>query len=301
MNMLAMMIWLAVLTMIVMAAIGVYRKPETWHVYAIFLLFPAEFMFLIYVGTRDNRHKCLRRFLPHVWQHPEIREARAKYRYFFVNEKEGGAIVFTNVKPLHLLCMYPRERTDVDWANYRDNPAMKALDWAVMSTFYLRFVWPFILSPMQLAFLGYRTAMKHGDFQPGQRVLCIGSGPLPYHCWWKKKLGENGEIVALDLDPYVNKTSLRVERTYEWLRGLFFRRRWVSTQVTGDAEELPFAEHSFDHVVAIRCYHVNVREALSVLKPGGKLLVDGFSPMAEFDEKTQQVEFTNSGWSTVTA
>ena len=294
MNLLTGIVLLVFAAIAILSILDTIEQPERWSVYLTLMFVPAFMLFGQFVVIPDNAHQCLRRITGYIWDHPDMRDARERYRYFYI--PENGKIVFTNVRPFFLLCSYTRQRADVDWRKYKNNRIRAALDWAIMSTFYLRFVWPFILSPMQLAFLSYRTAMKRVQFEQGKKVLMIGAGPLPYHVWWKKTLGPDGNIVALDIDPYVNRTSLRVEQAYEWLRSLFFKRRWVSSHVTGDAEELPFADYSFDIVVAIRCYHVNVKEGLRVLKPGGKLLVDETSQIAELNRETQHVEESTSWW-----
>lgn len=297
-NFMTLFILVMVLVMVVLAAADTIQKPHLLGTYLVFMVLPALMLFGQFVVMPDNSRLCLRRILMPVWAHPSVKEMRQKYRYFYLN---GDKMVFTNAKPFFLLTDAPYERTDVDWTAYKKNRVRAALDWALMSTFYLRFVWPFILSPMQLAFLAYWRATRKTEFKKGYKVLMIGSGPLPYHCWWKSRLGSDGHIIALDIDPYVNRTSRVVETLFEFLRGLLFGRRWVSTHVTGDAEELPFAAGTFDIVVSIRCYHVNFEEALRVLKPKGKLLVDGFSQVAKVDHDKQQIAENTGDWWLVTA
>ena len=294
MNMLTGMLLIVSIAVVIVGVIQTIEKPEMWYFCLTFTFLPAFMLFGQLVIRPYNAHQCLRRITPLIWDHPDVLDARKQRKYFYITE--SGKIVFTDVKPFFLLCSDVRQRADVDWGAYKNNRIRAALDWAIMSTLYLRFIWPFILSPMQLAPLAYKTAMRRVEFRQGQNVLMIGAGPLPYHVWWKGRLGVDGHIVALDIDPYVNHTSFQVERVYEWVRGLLLERRWVSAHVTGDAEELPFANDSFDIVVAIRCYHVNVGEALRTLKPGGKLLIDDNSQVAELDRETQQVDESTSWW-----
>ena len=271
-------------------------EPEAGKVF--FLFAGGEVLFVAFVifAIRDRAQQCLRQIAECVWDHPDIKQAHERYQYFYINEDQD--LVFTNAKVASWLTAYPRKTTAFDWRQYQDNRFFLAIDWLVMSTWYLRFMWPFIISPMQLAFLAYWRAKRQVAFQPGMRVLMIGAGPLPYHLAWKADLGPTGSIVALDIDPYVNRTSHWYERTFEALRGYWNESRWVSEHVVGDAEELPFAADKFDIVVAIRCYHVNVEEGLRVLKPGGKLLIDGYSQVKRHDHTDESV---HDSWRLFTA
>jgi SAM-dependent methyltransferase len=279
-------ILLAVCALVVIATTDIIQRPHLWEGYIVLMIFPIFLLLMQFVVAPDGARLYLRQALMPVWRHRAVTVLRQRYRYFYLN---GDKMVFTNAKPFFLFTGTPYERTDVEWIAYRKNRIRVALDWAIMSTFYLRFMWPFDLSPIQLAFLAYWWAPRKVGFSKGQKVLVIGSGPLPYHCWWKSRIGNDGYIVALDLDPYVNGMARAVERVFEFLRGLLLGRRFVSTYVTGNSEDLPFACGTFDIVVAIRCYHVNFEEALRVLKPQGKLLVDDFSQVAKVDRDKQQI------------
>ncbi len=150
---------------------------------------------------------------------------------------------------------------------------------------------------MQLAFLEYDETAKRIGLKSGQKVLIIGAGSVPYHIRWKKRLGPNGMITALDVDPFVLKDSERIERMIESVRGIFGKRRWVSEHIPGDAAELPFKAATFDAVIAVRCYYVSVVEALRVLKPEGKLLISNCGDIAELPKRDDpRLENTSNGW-----
>ena len=98
------------------------------------------------------------------------------------------------------------------------------------------------------------------------------------------------------MNPYVIKKSLYIESFLEWVRGLFSKNRWLSKHICADSEEVPLKDNSFDVVIAVRCYYVNVEEALRVLKPEGKLVISTCGDVRYLDREKQQVESTFNGW-----
>ncbi|HLE96561.1 MAG TPA: methyltransferase domain-containing protein [Candidatus Thermoplasmatota archaeon] len=119
--------------------------------------------------------------------------------------------------------------------------------------------------------------LGHVDARPGQRLLDVGSGPGQYH----SRLGDV-RVVAMDLSA-----------------GMLAKVRVPA--VRADAQALPFAEGSFDRVMANHVlYHVpDQRRALAeirrVVRSGGRVVLatNGRTTMRELfgiaDEAAQRV------------
>jgi len=218
-----------------------------------------------------------------------------RYKWIYVTPTE---LVFTDVRPSFLFRVSDRFPTNYSWEKpYRRDPISWFGDRVIFGGLYLRILWPYFFNPLQLAFLEYDKAAKRIGLKSGQKVLVIGAGSVPHHIRWKKRLGPNGMITALDIDPFVLKDSERIERVIERVRGIFGKRRWVSEHIPGDAAELPFEAATFDAVIAVRCYFVSVAEALRVLKPDGKLLISTCGDIAELPKRDDpRLEETFNGW-----
>jgi demethylmenaquinone methyltransferase/2-methoxy-6-polyprenyl-1,4-benzoquinol methylase len=113
--------------------------------------------------------------------------------------------------------------------------------------------------------------------QPGQAVLDIAAGTGDLTRAFARKVGPHGCVVHTD----INEAMLRVGRDRLVDEGL------VIPSMLCDAEQLPFADASFDIVsVAFGLRNMTHKDrALSemqrVLKPGGRLLVLEFSHVAK--------------------
>jgi len=124
------------------------------------------------------------------------------------------------------------------------------------------------------------------DDTAGARVLDLGcgAGHVSFHA-----APRAGEVVAYDLSP----DMLAVVAKAAADRGL----KNVATR-QGVAEELPFADASFDYVLSRYSVHhwrdfpMAMREVRRVLKPGGRFgVVDGISPgVPLFDTYLQSLE-----------
>jgi len=114
------------------------------------------------------------------------------------------------------------------------------------------------------------------DVKPGQRVLDIAGGTGDMALAFADKVGASGQVVHTD----INLAMLKQGRERLINQGVL-----LPTLVC-DAEQLPFADASFDQVcVAFGLRNMThkdqaLREMSRVLKPGGKLLVLEFSKVA---------------------
>lgn len=248
----------------------------------------------IHMKTRWIRRSCLVNLMLEIKDDKHVRDLLDQYKWVYITYAE---IIFTNVKPFFLFQVSDRFSTSYPWEKpYRRDPATWFLE-RVIGGIYLRILWPYLINPLQLAFLEYDKAARRIDLRSGQKVLIIGAGAVPHHIRWKNRLGPSGKITALDIDPFVLDDSEKIERLIEWMRGIFGKSRWLSEYISGDAAELPFEAGAFDAVIAIRCYFVSVDEALRVLKPDGKILISTCGDIAELPRNSDpRLESTSTGW-----
>ena len=124
-----------------------------------------------------------------------------------------------------------------------------------------------------------RFTIDEAGVKPGHRVLDLAGGTGDLASKFAEQVGESGEVVLAD----INRAMLEQGR-----------RRLVDAGVAGnlsiaqvDAENLPFADASFDRVaIAFGLRNVTDKAAAlasmyRVLKPGGKALILEFSKPAD--------------------
>ncbi len=261
------------------------------------------FIVMIFMHTKVigwNIRSNMVKFMNEIQNYEQIRSLLMEYKWFYLIQDdncEPVEIVFTKMRPMYLLRASTRFKTNYPWGKPLRRNFFTWFIERIIGGFYLRILWPYLFNPMQLAFLEYDKAAKRVGLKSGQRVLVIGAGSVPHHIRWKKRLGPDGTITALDVDPFVLKDSKRIECVIEWARGIFSKRRLVSAHIPGDAVELPFGTATFDAVIAVRCYFVSVAEALRVLKPNGKLLISTCGDITELPKREDpRLEDTSNGW-----
>ncbi len=120
-----------------------------------------------------------------------------------------------------------------------------------------------------------RFAIELAGIRPGQRVLDLASGTGDLVLHYVDLVGPNGLVVMSDIN--LNMLNLGRDRLLD--RGSPATLSYAQI----DAEQLPFADHSFDRVsIAFGLRNVTHKErALAemerVLRPGGRALVLEFS------------------------
>jgi ubiquinone/menaquinone biosynthesis C-methylase UbiE len=116
-----------------------------------------------------------------------------------------------------------------------------------------------------------RAALDAVQAKPGEHGLDIGPGPGFLACELAQQVGSNGRVTTVDNNPAMLAMTQR--------RAL---QQGVVDQVElheGDAATLPFADGTFDFVVASQVYEyvASIEQALAeawrVLRPGGRLVV----------------------------
>ncbi|RUO48513.1 bifunctional demethylmenaquinone methyltransferase/2-methoxy-6-polyprenyl-1,4-benzoquinol methylase UbiE [Pseudidiomarina donghaiensis] len=120
-----------------------------------------------------------------------------------------------------------------------------------------------------------RYTIDCSGVRTGMKVLDIAGGTGDLTAQFSKRVGPTGEVVLAD----INDAMLEVGRDKLRNRGIVGNVRYVQA----NAEELPFADDSFDIItIAFGLRNVTDKQKalesmFRVLKPGGRLLVLEFS------------------------
>lgn len=222
------------------------------------------------VGLFGSYLRSLHRFLS-ATENPKIARGFEKYPYFFVDAH--GNLHFTSYKPRYF--KEPVLSTAHGVTGLTEG--IRRLDEAigtVLDHVYFRFGWPYVLGMTRLPFLGYASLGEKSDLRPGQKVLELACGAIPWHRVYTGKLGSEGSYVASDGHAGALHDCSRVSRALDLCsRILRLRGPKIEYQVINAEGELPFATASFDRVLASYIYAANVDEILRVLKPEGKLVI----------------------------
>lgn len=117
--------------------------------------------------------------------------------------------------------------------------------------------------------------VRVAKIKPDYKVCDLASGTGDVALLIASKLGDNGEITLSDINP----DMLKIGRDKIFDKGLIKKAKTV----VANAEELPFADNSFDLVtMAFGLRNVTdkkqaLREMYRIVKPGGNVLVMEFS------------------------
>lgn len=135
-----------------------------------------------------------------------------------------------------------------------------------LNRFHYRLSWPVVEGLMGVRPLHYWLLGKQAGIQEGNKVLELGSN-YPFWLMFAHRVGKSGLFVALDSDSWIQRAS---NRFTGWLPGDYMKNKFL---IAGDAQNIPFADNSFDMVITSNLiaprYH---GEAYRVLKPGGRIV-----------------------------
>ncbi len=181
------------------------------------------------------------------------------------HEKELGKLekilFFVNISQKFL--WYPTKKIK--------GPKQNESSWVdIIAIPYYCFIWPFILNPIQLAFLEYDKLKRFTKIQKGANILILGAGAVPHHIRYKRHIGSTGKIVVSDNHLPTLWMSSIIELTYESVFKLFgIKRPKIEYKVVDSTNTFPFEDNSFDIIVGIRNYQIDYDECRRVLKQNG--------------------------------
>lgn len=138
---------------------------------------------------------------------------------------------------------------------------------------YFRFVWPYICGFLFNASGRYKKIQQLADLRPGQRVVEISSGAIPFYLRFREPVGRKGMVVASDYHLEVLQDAVRKERRIskaEEQKGIVKKG---AKHVVFDSRKLPFKDGSVDRLIASYVYELDMNEIVRVLKKGGKVIM----------------------------
>lgn len=119
------------------------------------------------------------------------------------------------------------------------------------------------------------TLLDDLHLYPGASVLEVGCGPGMLLEGMHERVGADGKVCGIDLNPHFINVAQRRVKMLEYDNATF---------VTGDCHSLPFEDETFDAVVAEKVLmHVSpisrvIEEIKRVLSIGGRLVLSDYDP-----------------------
>lgn len=107
--------------------------------------------------------------------------------------------------------------------------------------------------------------------QPGMRVLDMACGDGVYSVWIAQRIGEQGQVVGVDVDPAYLAVAQKHAASSDARERIRFE--------TGSIDRLPFADNTFDLVWCAHSLYslpdpiAALRELRRVVQPGGRVII----------------------------
>lgn len=146
---------------------------------------------------------------------------------------------------------------------------------------YFRFIWPYVGGALFNSIGRYAKIRRIADLKPGQRVVEISSGAIPFYRAFLKSIGKEGMLVASDYHLDVLRDARRIDHTVSKVERSLGMIGKPARHVAFDSRQLPFKDSSVDRIIASYVYRLNIPDIVRTLKPGGKAIIMSMSIMAQ--------------------
>ncbi|MFA6269096.1 MAG: hypothetical protein WCW13_02340 [archaeon] len=163
---------------------------------------------------------------------------------------------------------------------------------------FSRYVAPILRATLFGSPLIHFRLRRLADLKPGQKVLELAAGPVPYHKIWQNKLGRNGELVVSDYSDWITAKNRALSKVS------VFRKPQVSHKSI-DLNKIEGYTNYFDRIIVVSPFGFGTLKGVErALRPGGKALLfiymDPATPKSKVQEflnvKDTSLEIEKQGW-----